>query len=90
MVIPLFVERPKSIKALEAAMDAAKASCWWRRKTPAKDEPSAEDIYSIGLYREHPADLKLPDDGEGAWSRVSQRVGTIHDDHDGPCTSLRR
>jgi ATP-dependent Lon protease len=48
MVIPLFVGRPKSIKALEAAMESGKSIMLVAQKNAAKDEPSAEDIYSIG------------------------------------------
>ena len=45
MVIPLFVGRPKSIKALENAMEAGKSILLVAQKSAVKDEPSAEDLY---------------------------------------------
>ena len=48
MVIPLFVGRPKSIKALEVAMEAGKGILLVAQKSAVKDEPEAEDLYSIG------------------------------------------
>ena len=61
MVIPLFVGRPKSIKALEAAMEAGKSIMLVAQKTAAKDEPSADDIYEIGCVANILQMLKLPD-----------------------------
>ena len=61
MVIPLFVGRPKSIKALEAAMEAGKSIMLVAQKTAAKDEPSPEDIYEIGCVSNILQMLKLPD-----------------------------
>lgn len=46
MVIPLFVGRPKSIKALEAAMEVGKSIMLAAQKNASKDEPAAADIYS--------------------------------------------
>ena len=48
MVIPLFVGRPKSIKALDVAMESSKHILLAAQKSAAKDEPGAEDLYSIG------------------------------------------
>ena len=48
MVIPLFVGRPKSIKAMEIAMEAGKSILLVAQKSAAKDEPTAEDLYKIG------------------------------------------
>jgi ATP-dependent Lon protease len=61
MVIPLFVGRPKSIKALEAAMEQGKSIMLAAQKAAAKDEPSAEDIYEIGTVANILQMLKLPD-----------------------------
>ena len=61
MVIPLFVGRPKSIKALESAMEAGKSILLVAQKSAAKDEPSAEDLYSIGCIANILQMLKLPD-----------------------------
>ena len=41
MVIPLFVGRPKSIKALETAMESGKHIMLVAQKSAAKDEPDA-------------------------------------------------
>jgi len=61
MVIPLFVGRPKSIKALETAMEAGKSIMLVAQKNAAKDEPVAEDIYPIGCVANILQMLKLPD-----------------------------
>lgn len=61
MVIPLFVGRPKSIKALEAAMEQGKSILLVAQKTASKDDPSAEDIYDIGCVASILQMLKLPD-----------------------------
>ena len=61
MVIPLFVGRPKSIKALENAMEAGKNILLVAQKSAAKDEPSVEDLYSIGCVANILQMLKLPD-----------------------------
>jgi ATP-dependent Lon protease len=61
MVIPLFVGRPKSIKALEAAMTAGKSIMLVAQKNASKDEPSAEDVYDIGCVSNILQMLKLPD-----------------------------
>jgi ATP-dependent Lon protease len=61
MVIPLFVGRPKSIKALEAAMEVGKSIMLVAQKNASKDEPSPEDIYEIGCVSNILQMLKLPD-----------------------------
>jgi ATP-dependent Lon protease len=61
MVIPLFVGRPKSIKALENAMEAGKGILLVAQKFAAKDEPEADDLYPIGCIANILQMLKLPD-----------------------------
>ncbi|HKB60717.1 MAG TPA: endopeptidase La [Gallionellaceae bacterium] len=61
MVIPLFVGRPKSIRALEVAMEAGKSIVLVAQKSAAKDEPSTSDLYSIGSIANILQMLKLPD-----------------------------
>ncbi len=61
MVIPLFVGRPKSIKALEAAMESGKHILLVAQKSAAKDEPTLDDLYQIGSVASILQMLKLPD-----------------------------
>src|SRR3954451_7958843 len=61
MVIPLFVGRPKSIKALDVAMDAGKHILLVAQRQAAKDDPVAEDLYDIGSVATVLQMLKLPD-----------------------------
>jgi ATP-dependent Lon protease len=61
MVIPLFVGRPKSIKALETAMEAGKSILLVAQRSAAKDEPSPEDLYATGTVANILQMLKLPD-----------------------------
>ncbi|WP_333843847.1 endopeptidase La [Pelomicrobium sp.] len=61
MVIPLFVGRPKSIKALDTAMEAGKSILLVAQKSAAKDEPGPDDLYHIGSVANILQMLKLPD-----------------------------
>lgn len=61
MVIPLFVGRTKSIKALEIAMEAGSAIVLVAQKTASKDDPGIEDLYAIGSMANVLQMLKLPD-----------------------------
>ena len=61
MVIPLFVGREKSIKALEAAMEADKRILLVAQKSAAEDDPSSDDIYRVGTLSTILQLLKLPD-----------------------------
>ncbi len=61
MVIPLFVGREKSIKALEAAMENDKQILLVAQKSAADDDPGADDLYRIGTVSTILQLLKLPD-----------------------------
>lgn len=78
MVIPLFVGRPKSIKALEAAMEQGKSIMLAAQKAAAKDEPSASDIYQIGCVANILQMLKLPDGTVKVLVEGAQRARINH------------
>ena len=61
MVIPLFVGRPKSIKALEAAMEAGRQIVLVAQKAAGKDEPKPDDMFDVGCVSSILQMLKLPD-----------------------------
>ena len=61
MVIPLFVGRPKSIKALESSMESERRIMLVAQKTAAKDEPVVEDMFEVGCVATILQLLKLPD-----------------------------
>jgi len=61
MVIPLFVGRPKSIKALEAAMSVDRRIMLVAQKAAAKDDPLVTDMFDVGCISTILQLLKLPD-----------------------------
>ena len=61
MVIPLFVGRPKSIKALEVAMEAGRQIMLVAQKAAGKDEPKPDDLFEVGCVSSILQMLKLPD-----------------------------
>jgi ATP-dependent Lon protease len=61
MVIPLFVGRAKSIKALEAAMDADRRIMLVAQTAAAKDDPLVTDMFEVGCLSTILQMLKLPD-----------------------------
>jgi len=61
MVIPLFVGRPKSIQALEAAADEGRHILLAAQTNASKDDPELADIYPVGTIASVLQLLKLPD-----------------------------
>jgi ATP-dependent Lon protease len=61
MVVPLFVGRQKSIRALEEAMNAQKTILLAAQKDAKTNEPSGDDIYRIGTLGTLVQLLRLPD-----------------------------
>ncbi|MEQ1602474.1 MAG: endopeptidase La [Methylophilaceae bacterium] len=61
LVIPLFVGRPKSVKALELASEGNKQIFLIAQKSASKDEPSSSDLYEVGTIATVLQMLKLPD-----------------------------
>ncbi|WP_428425191.1 endopeptidase La [Methylibium sp.] len=83
MVIPLFVGRPKSIKALEAAMEAGRQIMLVAQKAAGKDEPKADDMFDIGCVSSILQMLKLPDGTVKVLVEGMQRANTVRIDDSG-------
>ena len=61
MIVPLFVGREKSVRALEDVMKDDKQILLVTQKNAAQDDPSTADIYTIGTIGTVLQLLKLPD-----------------------------
>jgi len=61
MIVPLFVGRDKSVKALEDVMKDDKQILLVAQKNAAQDDPGVEDIYTVGTLSTVLQLLKLPD-----------------------------
>ena len=83
MVIPLFVGRPKSIKARETAMGADRSIMLVAQKTAAKDEPAVGDMFQVGCVSTILQMLKLPDGTVKVLVEGQQRA-TVNQIEDGP------
>ena len=86
MVIPLFVGRDKSIRALEMAMEGDKRIVLVAQKSAETDDPGADDIYEVGALANVLQLLKLPDGtikvlvegvGRARVSSVEEREGAL-------------
>jgi len=84
MVVPLFVGREKSIKALEYAMSHEKEIFLAAQKDAAVDNPTEKDIYFFGTLGSVLQLLRLPDGTVKALIEGKQRAkaGTITDSKD--------
>ena len=85
MVIPLFVGRSKSICALETAMDEGKQILLVAQRSASKDEPSSEDLYSVGTVATVLQMLKLPDGTVKVLVEGRQRARIKDVSEDGGC-----
>ncbi|MEI7710809.1 MAG: endopeptidase La [Rhodospirillales bacterium] len=61
MIVPLFVGREKSVRALEAVMKEDKQILLVSQKNATQDDPSVDDIYRVGTVSTILQLLKLPD-----------------------------
>jgi ATP-dependent Lon protease len=77
MVIPLFVGRPKSIKALEAAMEAGRQIMLVAQRAAGKDEPRPDDMFEVGCVSSILQMLKLPDGTVKVLVEGVQRANTL-------------
>ena len=80
MVIPLFVGRPKSIKALEAAMESERRIMLVAQKAAAKDDPLVSDMFDVGCVSTILQMLKLPDGTVKVLVEGQQRAMVNHID----------
>ena len=78
MVIPLFVGRDKSIKALEAAMENDKQILLVAQKSASQDEPEIDDVYRMGTVASILQLLKLPDNTVKVLVEGNQRARIVH------------
>jgi ATP-dependent Lon protease len=86
MVIPLFVGREKSVRALDMAMEDGKQILLVAQRVPDVDDPEAKDLYQVGALAQVLQLLKLPDGTikvlvEGAsrvrLERIAEREGAL-------------
>ena len=61
MIVPLFVGREKSVRALEDVMQDDKQILLVAQKNASQDDPEADDIYDVGTVSTVLQLLKLPD-----------------------------
>ncbi|GIR44379.1 MAG: hypothetical protein CM15mP54_12330 [Paracoccaceae bacterium] len=67
MVVPLFVGREKSVKALEVVMSEDKEILLSSQIDATDDDPSSEGIYKVGVLANVLQLLKLPDGQSKCW-----------------------
>ena len=77
MIVPLFVGREKSVRALEAVMKDDKQILLVAQKTATQDDPSADDIYRIGTVSTILQLLKLPDGTVKVLVEGGRRAGIV-------------
>ncbi len=82
MVIPLFVGRARSIKALEAAMAGGKNILLVAQKDATQDSPTPDDIYRVGTIASILQMLKMPDGTLKVLVEGEQRATIVHFTHD--------
>ncbi len=74
MIVPLFVGREKSVRALEYVMKEDKQIVLVTQKSPSVDDPVAEDLYMVGTAGTILQLLKLPDGTVKVLVEGSRRV----------------
>ena len=77
MIVPLFVGRDKSVKALEDVMGDDKQILLAAQKNAGEDDPSVDDIYTVGTIGTVLQLLKLPDGTVKVLVEGSQRAKII-------------
>jgi ATP-dependent Lon protease len=83
MIVPLFVGREKSVKALEAVMQTDKSIFLLSQKNPADEDPVADGLYEVGTLATVLQLLKLPDGTVKVLVEGQQRARRLKLDEDG-------
>ena len=78
MIVPLFVGRDKSVRALEDVMQDDKQILLVAQKNAADDDPGAEDIFEVGTVSTVLQLLKLPDGTVKVLVEGTQRAKIEH------------
>src|ERR1700728_1635420 len=74
MIVPLFVGREKSVRALESAMSLGKQIVLVTQRSPQQDDPTPGDLFDIGTLGVVLQLLKLPDGTVKVLVEGQQRV----------------
>ncbi|MCM2264501.1 MAG: endopeptidase La [Desulfuromonadales bacterium] len=82
MVTPLFVGRPRSIHALEWAVEHGKQIYLVTQRDPKIDDPQADELYQVGTLGQVVQMLKLPDGTVKVLVEGKQRARTQHLEYD--------
>ena len=77
MIVPLFVGRDKSVRALEDVMQDDKQILLVAQKNAGQDDPTTDDIYEVGTIGTVLQLLKLPDGTVKVLVEGSQRAKII-------------
>ncbi len=83
MVIPLFVGRERSVKALETAMESNKQIFLLAQRNAGDDDPGIDDIFHVGTLANILQLLKLPDGTIKVLVEGEQRARLLDMDNDG-------
>jgi len=82
MIVPLFVGREKSIKALNEVMKTNKKIVLVTQKNPEVDDPNSEDLYFIGCESKILQLLKLPDGTVKVLAEGTDRIKILEIDNE--------
>jgi ATP-dependent Lon protease len=85
MVVPLFVGREKSVRALEEAMQRGRELLLAAQRDAKKDEPGPEDIYEVGTLGGIVQLIKLPDGTVKVLVEGKHRARVVDYEDDGDC-----
>ena len=85
MVTPLFVGRPRSIQALEWAVEHGRSIYLVTQRDPKTDDPQADELYPIGTLGQVVQMLKLPDGTVKVLVEGKSRARTLQLSYDEEC-----